>query len=507
MNYNIGNKDRIITNFWNHVHFHPTDAIEDNWGKIILDNISSDGVAQYVRIYAMLEDIVSLDKYGELTYDFEATDKRIDYMIEKGFELLICFNFMPLAIADDTTKISVFKRHKGKRINTSKPKDYKLWQEVCKQYTKHLLDRYGEERLLNWYLHCWNEPDLDIFWLSGVEDFAERTKEHHMLYDHFAAGVLEANDKLKIGGPSAAGINEFIESFLEHTSSGTNYVTGEIGTRLDFFSAHTYGMGPKDLTNGENLSVSRTLNKTIELNEIAKKYGYGNIEMIVDEWEATYEGFLSMKDCPELVYRNNEYFSAFFAKTVDLYIKGLYENKIPLSKMMICLSGQHGLVRDFEGYRNFFTLNHFAKPIYNSYALCAKLGDVLLKYDGDDCSDMGIVPTKNVNGDYKILIYYNNDDANKRQENRKVSINIDNIKGNFILKHYRIDHDISNSFTSWCAMGKPENPNQFEREMIMQDGKLKLLYPQESIKIDGKYSESVLMSQNSVSLIELTRYE
>ena len=53
-------------NFWSHFHFHPTDAIEDNWGRNILDQIAADSVAKTVRMYAMLEDIVSMDEQGKL---------------------------------------------------------------------------------------------------------------------------------------------------------------------------------------------------------------------------------------------------------------------------------------------------------------------------------------------------------------------------------------------------------------------------------------------------------
>ena len=66
-----------IHNFWNNIHFHPTDAIEDEWGKEILDAASRDKVAQRVRIYAMLEDIVTADSEGNLHYDFTDTDKEI----------------------------------------------------------------------------------------------------------------------------------------------------------------------------------------------------------------------------------------------------------------------------------------------------------------------------------------------------------------------------------------------------------------------------------------------
>ena len=44
-------------NFWNAIHFHPTDAIEDEWGQRILNRVAADGAAHLVRMYAMLEDI------------------------------------------------------------------------------------------------------------------------------------------------------------------------------------------------------------------------------------------------------------------------------------------------------------------------------------------------------------------------------------------------------------------------------------------------------------------
>ena len=44
--------------FWNHVLFHPTDAIEDPWGKRILDRMAADGAIGTIRIYSMFEDIV-----------------------------------------------------------------------------------------------------------------------------------------------------------------------------------------------------------------------------------------------------------------------------------------------------------------------------------------------------------------------------------------------------------------------------------------------------------------
>ena len=165
-----------IHNFWNNIHFHPTDAIEDDWGKQILDQVSKDKAAQYIRIYAMLEDIVGRAADGSLTYRFEETDRRIDYLIEKGFKLLICFNFLPKAIAAKPECMSALPRYKGKRINTSEPADYGEWEEVCRVYTAHLLERYGEENLGQWYFHCWNEPDFPQYFKSDTDRTTDMQK-------------------------------------------------------------------------------------------------------------------------------------------------------------------------------------------------------------------------------------------------------------------------------------------------------------------------------------------
>ena len=69
-------------NFWNHVHFHPTDAIEDDWGQKILNEVAKDKVAKVIRMYAMLEDIVTMDENG----NFETYKPRGSYKERKASE-------------------------------------------------------------------------------------------------------------------------------------------------------------------------------------------------------------------------------------------------------------------------------------------------------------------------------------------------------------------------------------------------------------------------------------
>ena len=93
---NVESRTGTIRNFWNHIHFHPTDAVEDRWGREILDRVAADKVAKYVRLHTMFEDLVRRGKDGGLLFDFSDTDNRLDYMVSKGFKLLLCFDFMPL---------------------------------------------------------------------------------------------------------------------------------------------------------------------------------------------------------------------------------------------------------------------------------------------------------------------------------------------------------------------------------------------------------------------------
>ena len=38
------NVEKQLKNFWNHIVFHPTDAIEDEWGQQYLDKIAEDTI-------------------------------------------------------------------------------------------------------------------------------------------------------------------------------------------------------------------------------------------------------------------------------------------------------------------------------------------------------------------------------------------------------------------------------------------------------------------------------
>ena len=118
-----------LNNFWNHVVFHPTDAIEDDWGQVFLDKIAEDKAAITIRMYSMFEESVTLDEKGEMQFDFSANDYRIDSLLEKGFEIFITYGFIPPWLAVNQDPELQKKRYKGKILSRSYPSDYKKWGE------------------------------------------------------------------------------------------------------------------------------------------------------------------------------------------------------------------------------------------------------------------------------------------------------------------------------------------------------------------------------------------
>ena len=502
-----------VNNFWNHIHFHPTDAIEDMWGQKILDAASADGAARRIRIYAMLEDIVFEGKDGTLEYDFSETDTRIDYLVSRGFSLLICMNFLPRAIAKDKMLVSENARYKRKRLYTSVPSDYRLWQEVCARYVAHLIERYGEDLVSTWYFHCWNEPNSHYFWMSDCREWEKVTDEYIKLYDYFAEGIKGVSQRVPVGGPSAAFTAlpdaprtdaygplvdaMFIKKFLTHVKSGTNYANGKTGTAYDFYSVHTYG-SLFDCAKQNVLDVSDCTKMLANYRRLADDCGFQGIEMISDEWDICGGGWLTTKDYPILDYRNSEVFSAhYFA-----FIEDLLQSGLDLSAVMICLSGQHDLTGDFTGTRTFATRSGFKTPIYNAYALAAKLGQTILEGKADD--KLGVIPTLCDNGDIAIAVFNYAPRLLKPNGNFHTRLEVDLPQGDYTVTHYRLDKSNCNPYSAWKEAGRPEYCSQAEAEAVNRAGVLKPWYADEQFS-GSHFSLEMQLPDYAISLIKFTK--
>ena len=501
---NAGKMIKKQSNFWNNIHFHPTDAIEDDWGKRILDTIAEENIADTVRMYAMLEDIVT-EKDGKLYYDFSLNDKRIDYMMEKGFGILLSYNFLPpfLAKNPDLKSASAKNktRYKGKMIVNSIPADYDIWKEICRAYTEHIIKRYGAKTVSKWYLQCYNEPDIQPYFmgeLDSSEESAEiRLKEYVKLYCGFADGINEACQtlgagKMKIGGPALAVHMNFFEGFMKYVK--------ENNVQLDFVCAHDYGTNPGALESGEiPLDVELNCKKYENYRKAIDKYLPASVEFVIDEWGASTGGFADCEHFPSLIFRETEIYAVFFAKMITRLI----ERNAIISKLMICLSGQHEMTEDFSGFRNFFSLNFIKKPIYNAFAVLRKLKENVLYYE-KALENTTLLATSDNCGNFALVLTYSSENFNKSLPKISQEIIINGISGKTKrVIFWRIDEKNINPYRVYCEKGYGKN---LTVEQIQELREISQLRPAEEFEaecIDGVCKFEVELYNNGLLLIEI----
>ena len=468
-------KEKDLVNFWNHMVFHPTNAIEDDWGKRQLETLASEHAVQIVRIYAMFEESVTLGENGALRYDFSLNDQRIDTLLENHLTPYIVYAFFPPFLAAEPDEGLLARRYKGKVISRSYPADYTRWEEICRTYTQHLVDRYGEDTVAGWHMHCYNEPDLKYFFYWNAPDWKTRAVEYCKLYEAFVRGVNAVSRRLLIGGPGLAGSPyrwSFLQYFLEFVR--------EKHLQLDFISHHCgYGTSPEGMITGEDpLNAMAAAGEMLELRKVVKMCGFGGIPLVGDEWGASTEGYLGCDKCSAFVFRENEIYAAYYARMLTRY------DELGLDGMLcICMSGAHHLKTDFGGHRNFFSKHFYPKPIYNAFVLAARLGEEKLycwadkdRYDQearDDTRDISVLPTRHRDGHYSVLLCYADDAFRRLLRPITMGIEFDGLPGSFRVTGWRIDADHANAIRKFNELGKPSDPTEEQMEAIREFGRLK----------------------------------
>ena len=224
--------------------------------------------------------------------------------------------------------------------------------------------------------------------------------------------------------------------------------------------------------------------------EIIKKYGFEDTELIIDEWGASAQGYYNVEECPGLLFREHEVYSAYFTK----FISRLIESGYPISKLMICLSGQHEMVTDFSGFRNFFTLNFIAKPIYNAHLMTSMLGDQLVSAEYDNQS-IYTVPTKDGDGGYALLLTYCTDLFEEALPPIDETVSFAEDISDKTVSIYCIDKEHTNPYRTWERAGKPEIEGEFLKQ-LRDEGRLLPIKTQK-----GSEPISLHLSANATYLI------
>lgn len=448
-------------------------------------------------------------------YSWEIIDGILDAWLAAGLVPFVELGFMPEALSTAPSGTRYDHIYEGGWRYP--PRDYARWQGLVEALARHCLDRYGEREVSRWYWELWNEPDI-FYWAGTLEEYCR-------LYDHTVAGLTAALPRARVGGPAttsparpAAG--DFLRRFLEHCVGGENAATGERGTRLDFVSFHTKGGGyrpqpdaPKQTPTIHTLlrHAAAGLEIVGELPDLARK------EVVLSECDPDGWAAGSIRDNPNLAYRNTEYYASYVVsaacKLIDL---GAPDG--PRVDGMLTWAFQFEGREYFEGLRSLST-NGVDKPVLSVFRMLARLGDARLALESDAARDplaleggdrpdtppdVSGLATLDGEGGVRVLLVSHHDDWDVRRPS-EVRLSVRGLSdGVYSVRRYLLDAEHGNSHAAWRALGSPQQPTPQQLAWLHRAGRLALVESATARVAGGEAALDITLAAHAVCLVELS---
>jgi xylan 1,4-beta-xylosidase len=423
---------------------------------------------------------------GNPVYDWKIVDRIFDTFRDAGVKPIVELGFMPEALSSHPQPY----RHNFPHgtIYTGwayPPKDYTKWAELVFQFVKHLRGRYGEEALNSWLWEVWNEPDIG-YWQGTAE-------EYFRLYDFSVDAIVRALPAARIGGPETTGVGnpkaaEFLQSFLEHCTHGTNYVTRKTGTRLDFISFHPKG-SPRWLGDHVQMGLSnqlRAIQKGFEI--VASNSEWSRTPIILGEWDPEGCAACSAQQNPQNGYRNGPLYACYTAEALSRTLSLANEQHIILQGV-VTWAFEFEDQPYFAGFRDLAT-NGIDKAVLNAFRMFGLLGrervaatssgalqtNAMVQSGVRGGPDVDVLASRNER-ELTVLIWnYHDDDL------PAVATPIDAVVrglpqgiARVSVERFGIDADYSNSYREWKQMGAPQSMKAAEQGKIQSAGQLQLV--------------------------------
>lgn len=196
-------------------------SLREQWRKDLRRFHNETGL-QRVRFHGIFND--ELGVYAPSvqsqtkTPNWQNVDRVYDGLLECGVKPVVELTFMPKRLISGP---NYFGFYQG---NISPPKEMSAWGEFIKEFTQHLVDRYGIDEVRQWPFEVWNEPDLKFFWMGTQADYFE-------LYKASVTAIKSVDPKIKVGGPATSAV-QWIPEFLAYCEANK--------LPVDFVATHIY---------------------------------------------------------------------------------------------------------------------------------------------------------------------------------------------------------------------------------------------------------------------------
>ncbi len=330
-----------------------------------------------VDISAVFPDF-DADPCDPASYDFVLTDEYIERTTAAGTETFY--------------RLGAKIEHNIKKYGTLPPKDFNKWAIICEHMIRHFNYGWadGHEYGLK-YFEIWNEPDLDPDDSTNKRTWGGTKAQFFDFYEITAKHLKAAFPELKIGGPALAGNMEWGEDFLCEMQKRN--------VPIDFFSWHIYA------DNTEHM-----IRRTRKARELMVKYGYGDAESILNEWNY-------IKDwSDEFVYSIQQIIGMKGAAfTADVMCRLQHE---PVDMLMY----YDARPSTFNGIWDFYTCRQF--KTYYSLKAFSKLYKLGYEVEAPiDIGGLGVTVATDRNGKGAVMLcYYTDNDSETAEKSVDISL-------------------------------------------------------------------------------------
>ncbi len=249
-------------------------------------------------------------------YDFTVLIENCRGVLELGAKPMLKLGSVPLKYSSKANTDAEFS------TNIYPPDDYDVYYNYIASIAQTLVDEFGKEEVLTWRFGVMTEYENASWFMANSGNSDESATEYCKLYDYTVAALEDVIGEVFVGAHSMTvteGLWDEAE-FIRHCANGTNYKTGEKGSRLCYLSASFYDSTPGDYTDGY------TLPETIGyIRSVAESVGLTDLIYGIDEGRILC-GNVSGKDSDQLLSRTCGY--TYQAGYDARMYKQMFENDI-----------------------------------------------------------------------------------------------------------------------------------------------------------------------------------
>lgn len=213
-------------------------------------------------------------------YDFTKLINNCRGVIELGAKPMLKLGSVPLKYSAKASADEYFG------TNIYPPDDYDVYYNYIAAIAQALVDEFGREEVLTWRFGVMTEYENSDWFMANSEKPEDAAVEYCKLYDYTVQALIDVIGKDVFVGAHAMAVTEGHwdeRIFINHCANGTNYKTGEKGSRICYLAASFYDVSPGEETGG--MAFEKTMK---HLKDAADEAGLEGLIFGVDEGRLLY---------------------------------------------------------------------------------------------------------------------------------------------------------------------------------------------------------------------------